>query len=119
MATADHNREARQSRAAWNQAVHRGLNDEAAARRNYSALFEEYVCECSHKTCTSSVSLTPEEYDEFRRGANWFIVAPGHASSRDERVVAETARYQVVEKIGAAADLSTRLERHLRVVHWN
>ena len=117
MATADDNREVRQSRAAWNQAVHRGLNDDAAARRKYSALFEEYVCECIQKTCTSTVSLTPKEYDEAHRRANRFVVASGHASSRDERVVAATPRYQVVEKVGAAAELSTKLERHLRVVH--
>ena len=117
MATTDDNREVRQSRAVWNQAVHRGLNEGTAARRRYTALFEEYVCECSQKNCTSIVPLTPEEYDEVRRAANWFVVTPGHSSSRDERVVVATVRYQVVAKIGAAARLSAKPERHLRVVH--
>src|SRR5689334_10440900 len=88
MATADDRREVRQSCAAWNQAVHRGLNEDEAARRRFSALFEAYVCECGQKACTSTVSLTAEEYDEARRDTIRYIVAPGHSSPRDERVVA-------------------------------
>ena len=39
-----------------------------------------------------------------------FVVAPGHVVPDVEVVVRETPRYQVVEKIGVAAKVSTQLD---------
>jgi hypothetical protein len=117
MATTDENREVLQSRAARNHALHRELNDAAAAGQDSSSSFREYVCECSVKNCAARIALTGEEYAEARNVPNSFIVAPGHWSQRDELVVAETERYVLIEKTGDAARLANALRRTSDVVH--
>jgi hypothetical protein len=52
------------------------------------------------------VRLSPLEYREVRREATYFLVACGHWTSLFERVVFETDRYLVVEKVGEAALLA-------------
>jgi hypothetical protein len=86
-----------------NQVLSRRVNMEIA-RLRYSSSFGEYVCECGLKTCVAPISLTAEELEEIRSEPERFIVAPGHVA-KFERVVHETARFQVVEKVGAGAEL--------------
>jgi hypothetical protein len=44
-----------------------------------------------------------EEFEEIRSESERFVVAPGHVA-KFERVVHETARFQVVEKVVSAAE---------------
>jgi hypothetical protein len=99
----------RQRRAAMNEAQFREMN-EAIERQQRTAAFGEYICECSQKTCTVTVSLSLEEYEEVRRVATHFIVTPGHTVGAVEKIVRETPRYQVVEKVGVAGRIASRMD---------
>jgi hypothetical protein len=54
------------------------------------------------------ITLTLDEYEGLRAEPNTFAVAPseGHVFPEVESVVAQTERYWVVEKIGAAGRLA-------------
>jgi hypothetical protein len=69
----------------------------------------QYVCECVDLRCLSQIRATQDEYAEIRRSPVLFLVAPGHVDESYERVVISTDRYEVVEKLGAAAAVAQQL----------
>jgi hypothetical protein len=87
-----------QARAAKNQQLFRELNS-AISKLRYSSAFNEYVCECGRKTCLEVIHLSHDEFDEIRQEPNRFVVLPGHWSPKAERLVRETASYQIVARI--------------------
>ena len=98
----------RQVRAAEDESVERGVNeqiDEASA----AAGLAEYRCECP-RDCDVLVSLTADEYEAVRNVPTHFVVAAGHLLVGVEVVVRENSRFTVVEKIGAAAPVATALD---------
>jgi hypothetical protein len=105
-------REARDERAARNESLFREVNEriESAATK-LSPMFTEFMCECADDTCFEHVSLTLEEYTSIRNsGPTYFVVRPGHTNSEIERVVGgEADRYDVVQKLGTAAEVATAL----------
>jgi hypothetical protein len=101
--------EIRQTRAGIGQSIGREGNERNHASRP-SSLFAEYACECSATACEAVVSLTADEYEELRSVPIWFVVARGHVDPIAEFVVRETSRYQVVEKVGIAAEVANRLD---------
>jgi hypothetical protein len=101
--------EIRQTRAGIGQSIGREGNQRNHASRP-SSLFAEYGCECSATTCEAVVSLTVDEYEELRSVPTRFVVARGHVDPIAEFVVRESSRYQIVEKVGIAADVATRLD---------
>ena len=70
----------------------------------------EFTCECTVLARDARISLTIAEYERVREDPTHFIAAVGHLVVGVEVVVSETSRYQVVEKIGAAAQVATRLD---------
>lgn len=64
-----------------------------------------FLCECVDGGCVRRVYLTLPEYDLVRRDPLLSFVAPGHMMERAERVVAHTARFEVVRR-----DTPTRRE---------
>jgi hypothetical protein len=73
----------------------------------------EFLCECGADDCTQPISLTLAEYERIRQDPKHFVVVPGHDVVDVERVVEQTDRYAVVEKIpGAPAKIA--LERDPR-----
>jgi hypothetical protein len=104
--------EARQERAARNEALFREVNEriESAATK-LSPMFTEYMCECSDDSCFEHVSLTLEEYRSVRKmGAVYFVLTPGHGNGEIERVVGGTDRYEIVEKQDVAAQVAAELD---------
>src|SRR4051812_46266178 len=101
--------QARQRRAGQNQSLFRRVN-ESLERQQPGADFIEFVCECAQKTCDVPVPLAVDEYEEVRKVPTHFIVAPGHVWREAERVVRDTPRYQVVEKIEVAAKVAALLD---------
>jgi hypothetical protein len=57
-----------------------------------------FLCECSELTCTDSVRLPLKSYREARAKGDAFILRPGHANPRVERIVAQADGYDLVEK---------------------
>jgi hypothetical protein len=62
----------------------------------------ELLCECNRRDCFAHLSVAPADYEAIRRFPTRFLITPAHVGA-DERIVAETDGYVVVEKLGAAA----------------
>jgi hypothetical protein len=104
--------EERQERLARNESLFREVNERIEdAATQLSPMFTEFMCECSDDSCFEKVSLTREEYTSIRNsGPTFFVVKPGHGNSEIERVVGgEGDRYEIVQKIGAAAEVAAEL----------
>lgn len=91
-----------QVRAARAQSLSREANERIRALPNRPpAIFDLFICECCLDGCTATVSLTADEYAAIRSHPARFVVVPGHADARVERVVdAAPGRYEIVDKIG-------------------
>jgi hypothetical protein len=61
-----------------------------------------FLCECADETCTESLLLTLDEYEQVRAVPTHFVVMSGHVVPHVERVVREERDHCVVEKVGAA-----------------
>jgi hypothetical protein len=72
----------------------------------------DWYCECAQIDCDVPVQLTVEEYERVRANPRWFIVAPDERHRRPdvERLVEQTDRYWVVEKVGEAAEMAEALD---------
>lgn len=57
----------------------------------------ELVCECGADGCAATVPVDLAAYDETRRNARRFLLAPGHSPLAGDRVVVELERLVVVE----------------------
>jgi hypothetical protein len=101
----------RHVRAARNQSKWREINELALTnKRAEDPTFRSFACECADDSCSEELSLTREEYEAVRRRPDRFIVKTGHVLPDLERVVtdngADGARYQIVEKLGAAGRIA-------------
>jgi hypothetical protein len=98
----------RQIRAAVSESACRKENERREGLSK-SLDLTEFTCECT-QACDTRISLTIAEYERVRKDPTHFIAALGHLVVGVEVVVSETSRYQVVEKIGAAARVAARLD---------
>lgn len=96
--------DAREERLAKNEVLFRTVNEsiEQQAIRLGGDHEYEFICECASSTCLERVPLTLSEYEHVRAEATRFFVRPGHANIEVELVVERAARYDIVEKDGAA-----------------
>jgi hypothetical protein len=101
--------EERQIRAAVGESACRDENERREGL-SVASEFTQFTCECAQE-CDAAVSLTIAEYERVREDPTHFIAALGHLIVGVEVVVSETSRYQVVEKIGAAAPVAAKLDR--------
>lgn len=93
--------ESRAQRIARNEALFREVNERIRnVNESLPAAAEaDFLCECGDATCTDPISLTLDEYEGVRREATRFAVVPGHVAPGLDRVVAEEARFAIVEKV--------------------
>lgn len=94
----------REDRIAQNEAVFRLMNertlevlDEMGAPDDEARPLE-LVCECGSAACTTSISVTAEDYERARTDPRWFLVARGHEVPDVETVFLERRDYVFVEK---------------------
>ena len=107
----------RQKRIAKNETSFRDINErlEAGLRQvRHTPEVLEFICECGRRDCEEHVQLTFEEYEAVRRDSRRFAVVPGHVFPDTERVVGGNERYDVVEKFGAAVEVSDASDRRER-----
>jgi hypothetical protein len=101
-------------RAARNDALFRDANERIRSRAHeldVPAVRLPFLCECADRSCTQVVRLTPTEYEEVRAEATWFLHARGHEEAGPYvRVVSEHDEFVVVEKVGRAGEVATRLD---------
>jgi hypothetical protein len=101
------------TRAARNESIFRGLNEELeASARGSASDVSGFVCECANIACTAVLAVPLGEYERVRAHPERFIVAPdeSHVDPRLEEVVARKAEYWVVEKKGAAGAVAEALD---------
>jgi hypothetical protein len=60
---------------------------------------DRYLCECSDSTCTSTVSLTRDEYESVRSDGLQFAIRVDHESPELDGVRQEYPRYAIVAKL--------------------
>ena len=103
-----------EERIAKNDAAFREANEKIERTAADSDLQEAvpFLCECADVECTEIVRLSLDDYREVRSEAKHFINAPGHhvAAHGAARVIAERDGYEIVEKLGRAAEIAEDLD---------
>jgi hypothetical protein len=94
--------DARAERVAKNEDLFRRINERVEAlSQGLDRL--TLICECADASCIERLPEVPTaEYEDVRRHADRFFVAPGHERSDVETVLDERPGYLVVVKRGAA-----------------
>jgi hypothetical protein len=59
---------------------------------------DDYVCECSFAGCSSTITLTHDEYEHVRSDGTHFVIALNHEHPEIDRVIGETDRFAIIEK---------------------
>jgi hypothetical protein len=86
-------------RRARTEALFRDVNERIAeSAERFDADSTQFVCECSDAGCAHRLEATLDEYERVRADGATFLLAPGHAQTDIERVVADRGRFHVVEK---------------------
>jgi hypothetical protein len=96
---------------ATNETIFRDMNewteDENDARNGIHRLIDKYLCECSDRRCTQTISLTRKEYEAIRAIPVRFAIALNHENPEIDRVLRENERFATVEKFyGAGAKIA-------------
>lgn len=89
----------------WFREVNERLETRALRERPIGATFE-IVCECDREQCTVRIVVGFHDYESVRAQGGMFIVAPGHIDLTVERLVSRSDSFDVVSKIGAAAEVA-------------
>jgi hypothetical protein len=103
----------REARIAKNEAIVREINEgieESKASRTPEGE-APVMCECGNLDCELLITITVSEYEDVRQNARRFVVVKDHVIPDVERVVAETERFDVVEKVeGTSAGIAEALD---------
>jgi hypothetical protein len=65
-------------------------------------------CECGSADCIAFVRISIADYERVRQHPRRFVIAHGHQVATAEKVIADTSRYAVVEKVGEAGAIAER-----------
>jgi hypothetical protein len=99
----------RERRLAENELLFRSLNEKVeqiARSHGTDQHVYEFMCECSNLGCDLRLRLTLAEYERARSDPAAFAVAPGHELPEIEDVILRAPGYQLVRKLGEAAELA-------------
>jgi hypothetical protein len=103
------------ARVARNESLFREVNErileleESFGDPGHGGRLIAIVCECATTGCTTKVEVSPEEYLQAREKPTRFIVALGHVDLEFERVVIETERFLLIEKLAEAGETAAKL----------
>jgi hypothetical protein len=99
----------RQKRIAKNETSFRDINEQleqGLLQVEHRPELLEFLCECGDRGCEAHIRMTVAEYESVRKDSRWFAVVPGHVFPEAERVIERTPRYDVLEKIGEAVEVT-------------
>ncbi len=109
-----HRAETQAERVGRNDAIFRDANEGIRAAAGEYGLEEAvpFICECADPACTEIVRLELREYERVRKQPTRFINAIGHdrAAQQHARVVDRRDGYDIVEKVGEAAETAAELD---------
>jgi hypothetical protein len=101
-------------RVARNDVIFREANEgiQSAAREYSIDGSLPFICECPVPTCHEIVRLDLAAYEAIRAVPTHFLNAPGHYEAAEgwARLVESRDGYDLVEKVGRAADLAEELD---------
>ena len=113
MSNVDHDAEPMKVRIAENEVMFRAANERIESEAHSADMFftpVPFLCECPDVSCTETVRLTLEEYEEIREGPVRFLCVPGHealAVQASAAVVVEIRPHVVIaDKIGIAGEIA-------------
>jgi hypothetical protein len=69
-----------------------------------------FICECSDPNCVEILRLKLADYESIRATSTHFIHAPRHHREGWGNVIERRDGYEVVEKVGDAADVAEALD---------
>ena len=98
--------EARDDRAARNEALFRRVNErlEEVNDAFHSVVDDaEFVCECASIDCVERIELTLADYEALRSVPTHFVVKPAHVLPEAERIVEERDGYSSSRRSGMPA----------------
>jgi len=100
----------RAARLARNESRFRAINEQLEHDLVQLGLggLQEFVCECGDSDCSELMRLTLDEYEGARADPRWFLVVPGHVFPAVEHVIERHERFELLEKIGATADIAAK-----------
>ena len=96
----------REERVAHNEGITRDINEGIEGAQD-GATRDEYIrmmCECGQDACDSKIAISVAEYEQIRSDAHEFAVVRSHVLEDVEKIVSETDRFVVVQKVGAAGE---------------
>jgi hypothetical protein len=96
-----------EARKAHNEALFRDANESVRAVQEDLGMPEgrmPFICECDDPECRSIVRMTQAAYEEMRKNALRFVIAPSHPSLGE--TVERHPDYCIVEKSGQSADIA-------------
>jgi hypothetical protein len=98
----------REERIAKNEAITREINEGIEdAMASLSDGYVRMMCECGRSDCELLIAITVAEYEEARRDGRRFVMVKDHVVLDIERLVLETERFVVVEKLdGTPAEVA-------------
>lgn len=107
--------EAAAAQAARNDAAFRDANEHIESYADSIGALDgdplPFLCECADVSCTEIVRMTPAEYADLREQPARFTTVPGHERHESwARVVEQNERFEIVEKVGVAADVAADLD---------
>jgi hypothetical protein len=86
------------------QALRREANEQISLVNHEFGVAEpeetEVLCECVHPNCAARIVMTVADYERVRRFSTRFFVKEGHEVADEDRVVAESDGYIVIEAAG-------------------
>ena len=106
--------DARKERIARNEASFREINERLSNGLRQlpdNPELLEFICECGNPRCEQHVQLTLSEFEQIREDSRRFVIVPGHIIPDAERLVASNDRFDVVEKLGEAINLTDAADR--------
>ena len=98
----------REERIAKNEAITREINEGIEdAMTSLSDGYVRMMCECGRPDCELLIAISVAEYEEARQDGRRFVVVKDHVLPDVERLVVETDRFVVVEKLeGTPAEVA-------------
>jgi hypothetical protein len=99
----------REERAARNEAISREINEgiEEGHEGDSREAQVRMTCECGQTHCQKLIAITIREYEDVREDPRRFAVSVKHVMPDVERVVYETDRFVVVQKLeGTPAEVA-------------
>jgi hypothetical protein len=99
----------RAERVAENEALFRSVNErvtDIVAELGEATTSVEIFCECGDARCEDRLTIARSRYEAVRENPRRFLVTVGHVAPDIEVVVEETGTFDIVEKVGEAAEVA-------------